>query len=249
MLGGSLKRLSSRTWLFVIPAQLGGQAARTANPERPTVATHAYAVAPGFIEVEQGVSARGTNGLRQATSWDVNVKIGVTAHLQLGLFGPLLLRTGTGHGIGDWGAALKVRTALSGRVAVAMVPAATFPTGLASAGLGAGRVLGQLVGVVSADGPAAVHVDLNAGVLGVGAGRLQWLTTASFGRAFGRWGTAAELFRIGAGGAGTRQAGLLGALTFAPARWIVIDGGGIAGLGAASPVAVFLGLTTNLGHL
>jgi hypothetical protein len=249
MMGAALKRLSSKTWLLVIPAQLGGQAGRTANPERPTVATHAYAVAPGFIEVEQGVSARGTEGLRQATSWDVNVKLGVTGHIQLGLFGPLFLRTGTGHGPGDWGAALKVRTAISDRVAVAVVPAASFPTGRAGAGLGAGRVLGQLVGVVSADGPAGVHVDLNAGPLGVGAGRPQWLTTASFGRAFGRWGTAAELFRIGAGDAGARQAGLLGAVTFAPAPWIVIDGGGIAGLGAASPGALFLGITTNLGHL
>jgi hypothetical protein len=220
-----------------------------ANPERPTVATHAYAVAPGYIEIEQGVSARGADGLGQATSWDVNIKIGVTPHLQLALFGPLFLRTSIGHGPGDWGAALKLRSAVSDRAAVALVPAVSIPTGRESAGLGAGRILGQLVAVVSADGPGGIHVDINAGPLGIGAGRPQWLTTASFGRGLGRWGAAGELFRISAGGAGPRQAGLLGALTFAPAQWVVLDGGGIAGLGSGSPEALFVGITTNLGRL
>lgn len=235
--------------MLIVPGVLAGQSPRAANPERPTVATHAYAVASGYIEIEQGVSARGAGGLGQTTSWDVNVKIGVTPHIQLALFGPLLLRTGVGHGPGDWGAALKLRTAVSDRVALAIVPAATLPTGRARAGLGAGRTLGQLVAVVSADGPGGVHVDLNAGPLGVGAGRPQWLTTASCGRGLGRWGAAGELFRISAGGAGARQAGVLGAVTFAPAAWVVLDGGGIAGLGAGSPDDLFIGITTNLGHL
>lgn len=235
--------------LLVVPGVLAGQSPRTANPERPTVATHAYAVAPGYIEVEQGISARGTDGLSQATSWDVNIKIGVTPHVQLALFGPLFLRTGTGHGPGDWGAALKLRAAVSDRMAVALVPAATVPTGREGAGLGAGRMLGQLVAVLSADGPGGVHLDLNAGPLGIGVGRPQWLATASFGRGLGKWGAAGELFRISAGAAGARQAGVLGALTFAPAPWIVLDGGGIAGLGSGSPEALFVGITTNLGRL
>jgi hypothetical protein len=248
-MGEPLRLLACTVWIVSAPAVSAGQAAHTANPERPTVATHAYAVAPGFIEIEQGLSARGVGGLGQVTSWDANVKIGVTPHLQLGLFGPLLLRTGAGLGPGDWGASLKIRTALSDRVALAVVPAATVPTGRATAGLGAGRVLGQLVGVVSADGPGGVHVDVNAGPVGIGAGRPQWLATASFGRWFGRLGCAAELFRIGAGSAGSRQAGLLGAVTFAPAPWVVFDGGGIAGLGTGSADVLFVGVTTNLGHL
>jgi hypothetical protein len=229
--------------------RLVAQSPRTANPERPTVATHAYAVAPGFIEIEQGISARGVGGFGEATSWDVNAKVGVTPHLQLALFGPAFLRTATGHGPGDWGVALKVRTALSDRVAVAVVPAATAPTGRAARGLGAGRLLGQLVGVVSADAPGGVHVDLNAGPLGIGAGRPQWLATASFGRSFGRFGVAAELFRIGAGAAGARQAGFLGAVSVSPSPWMVLDAGGITGLGAGSMDTLFAGITTNLGHL
>ncbi len=225
------------------------QSPRAANPERPTVATHAYAVAPGYVEVEQGISARGSTSLAAATSWDVNVKIGIAPHIQLGIFGPGYVRTGAGHGIGDWGAALKLRTDLSEEVAVAAVPAMTLPTGNERRGLGAGRALGQLPFVLSVDGPAGVHADLNAGPLGIGAGRPQWLTTASFSHSLGAIGVSAELFRISAGAAGPRQAGLLGAVTVTPVQWMVIDAGGTVGLGSGSPDAIFLGLTTNLGRL
>lgn len=225
------------------------QSPRAANPERPTVATHAYAVAPGYVEAEQGISARGTTSLSAVTSWDVNVKIGIAPHIQLGIFGPGYLRTGAGHGVGDWGAALKLRTDLSEEVAVAVVPTLTVPTGNERRGLGAGRALGQLPVVLSVNGPARVHADLNAGPLGIGAGRPQWLTTASFSRPLGALGVAAELFRISVGAAGPRQSGLLGALLVTPAQWIVIDVGGTIGLGSGSPDVIFLGATTNFGRL
>ena len=248
---GVMRRVTLRVSVALV--SLGwpavAQSPRAANPERPTVATHAYAVAPGYFEVEQGISARGSTSLSAVTSWDVNVKIGIAPHIQLGIFGPAYLRTGTGHGIGDWGAALKLRTDLSEDVAVAVVPTLTIPTGNERTGLGAGRALGQLPIVLSANGPAGVHADLNAGPLGIGAGRPQWLTTASFSRPLGALGVAAELFRISAGAAGPRQAGLLGALLVTPAQWIVIDFGGTIGLGSGSPDAVFLGATTNLGRL
>jgi len=226
------------------------QSPRAANPERPTVATHAYAVAPGYIEVEQGISARGSVSLAEATSWDVNVKIGLDRHVQLGIFGSGYARTGLGHGVGDWGLALKLRSDVSEQVALADVPTVTLPTGNERLGLGAGRVLGQLPLVLSANGPAGLHADLNAGPLGIGAGRPQWLTTASFSRPLGAVvGLTAELFRISAGAAGPRQAGLLGAITVTPLEWMVIDTGGALGLGSGSPDVVFLGLTTNLGKL
>lgn len=225
------------------------QSPRAANPERPTVATHAYAVAPGYVEVEQGISARGTTSLSAVTSWDVNVKIGIAPHIQLGIFGPAYLRTGAGHGVGDWGAALKLRTDLSEEVAVAVVPTLTVPTGNERRGLGAGRALGQLPVVLSVNGPARVHADLNAGPLEIGAGRLQWLTTASFSRPLGALGVTAELFRISAGAAGPRQAGLLGGLLVTPVHWMVIDVGGTIGLGSGSPDVIFLGATTNFGRL
>src|SRR5439155_396109 len=83
-----------RAWLGAAAALATGSAApaasqspHAANPERPTFATHAYAVAPGYAEVEQGLAARGTGSLREATSWDVNLKVGLSRHVQLGLFG------------------------------------------------------------------------------------------------------------------------------------------------------------------
>jgi hypothetical protein len=236
--------------LLTLGRPVVAQSPRAANPERPTVATHAYAVAPGYVEVEQGISARGATSLATTTSWDVNVKIGIAPHVQLGIFGPGYLRTGAGHGVGDWGAALKLRTDLSEEIAVAVVPAMTLPTGKERLGLGAGRALGQLPFVLSVNGPAGVHADLNAGPLGIGAGRPQWLTTGSFSRPLGAaLGVTAELFRISAGAAGARQAGLLGALTVTPVQWMVIDAGGTVGLGSGSPDVVFFGITTNLGRL
>src|SRR3989442_15802457 len=41
------------------------QSPRAANPERPTVATHAYAVAPGYWELEQGFRAYGFGRLSE----------------------------------------------------------------------------------------------------------------------------------------------------------------------------------------
>ena len=54
------------------------QSPRQANPERPTFATHAYAAAPGYAELEQGLAARGVRSLREQTSWDVNLKLGLS---------------------------------------------------------------------------------------------------------------------------------------------------------------------------
>jgi hypothetical protein len=44
--------------MMFAPTRVSGQSAATdphaAQPERPTVATHAYTVAPGYLEVEVG---------------------------------------------------------------------------------------------------------------------------------------------------------------------------------------------------
>jgi hypothetical protein len=224
------------------------QSPRTANPERPTFATHAYAVAPGYVELEQGVAARGTSSLREETTWDVNLKIGVSPHVQLGLFGPGYTRTPTGSGVGDLGVAVKARTDLSARAAVALVPSVTAPTGSEARGLGAGRALGGLVGVVSADLPG-VHVDVNAGPQGIGAGAPQWFVSLGGSRTFGRAGLAVELFEFTPGGAGSRLAGVLGAVTIRVAEWAVVDAGGSVGATEETPDQLFVGITTNFGRL
>src|SRR5207302_1278596 len=82
-------------------------------------------------ELEQGLAARGTGSLREETSWDVNLKVGVSRHLQIGLFGPVYARTASGDGVRDLGVALKLRSDLSPRAAVAVVSSVTVPTGSA----------------------------------------------------------------------------------------------------------------------
>ena len=221
-----------------------------ANPERPTVATHAYTVAPGYAELEQGVRAFGLRKFTEFTAWDVNLKIGLEPGLQLGLFGLPYARSGAGGGMGDVGVALKFSRAVSSKAAVAIVPAVTVPTGDNSRGLGAGRTLGSLVGVFSADlsGGGTVHFDANAGPMGIGAGTPLWFT--SIGLSFG--GTVAvatELFDLSGGGAAPRQRGFLAALMVTASPSVVLDLGGVRGLVEGTPHQVFVGLTTNLGAI
>src|SRR2546422_3182643 len=135
----SVTRLVAIAVLTGLPPRLAGQSPHAANPERPTVATHAYTVAPGYAELEQGVRAQGLGNVRDQTSWEFNLKIGVARPLQLGLFGTGYNRTEQGNGVGDVGVALKLRRDLSATHSLALVPAVTLPTGNQSLGLGAGR--------------------------------------------------------------------------------------------------------------
>src|SRR2546425_10769413 len=234
------------------PIRLSAQSPHAANPERPSVATHAYTVVPGYMELEQGVRAQGFGNFRDQTSWEFNLKIGVARPVQLGLFGTGYNRTGEGNGVGDVGVALKLRRDLSSTHTVALVPAVTLPSGDQSLGLGAGRVLGSLLAVWSFELGGLLHADLNVGPVGLGAGRPQALGTASFSRAlgrWGRWGVAAEVYGYTSGSAGPGQGGLLGAVTVRPAEWLVVDGGGVVGLGALARDQLFLGVTTNLGRI
>jgi len=226
------------------------QTPRAANPERPTVATHAYAVAPGYAELEQGARAFGVNGLGEATSWDFNLKIGVRSGLQLGVFGAGYVRAAGGAGVGDVGLSLKASRTVSPQAAIAVVPAVTAPTGNAARGLGAGLVLGSLVGVFSADLPKGFHFDANAGPVGIGAGRPQWFTSVGLAHGgIGAVGVATELFDFTGGAAGPRQRGFLAALMVTAADWVVVDGGGVLGLVAGTPDQLFVGVTTNLGRI
>jgi len=212
------------------------------------VGTHAYAVAPGYAELEQGVRAFGLRRFSEFTAWDVNLKIGLQPGVQLGLFGLPYARSGAGGGMGDVGAALKLSRALSPTAAVAIVPAVTVPTGDNSRGLGAGRTLWSLVGVFSADLPGSLHFDANAGPVGIGAGTPQWFT--SLGLSFGgSVGVATELFDYTSGAAAPRQRGLLGAVTVQASESVVLDVGGVRGLVDGTPHQVFVGVTTNLGAI
>lgn len=244
-----MKRLVRTVTLAVIPWCLTAQSPRDANPERPTYATHAYAVAPGYVEVEQGISASGVSSYAGGTSWNVALKLGLSPKLQAEVFGPFYARSSGGGGVGDLGLALKFRTDLSSHSAFAIIPAVTAPTGNVAKGLGAGRAPGALTAVYSVDLPAALHFDLNGGPAGIGAGPTQWFFSVSGSWSAGAVGATAECFDYTPGAAAPRFAGLLGAFTFRLARWAVLDAGGVHGTTSGSPNSLFLGFTTNLGRV
>jgi hypothetical protein len=229
-------------------APLSAQSPRAANPERPTVATHAYPVAPGYAELEQGARVFGVDGFGEATAWEFNLKLGVTRGVQLGFFGTGYLRTVNATGLSDLGVSVKLGRTLSDRAAVALVPGIILPTGNATRGLGAGRLLGSVVGVYSADWTPTLHFDANAGPVGIGEGTPQWFTSVGLARG-GTVGIATELFDVTGGTAGPRQRGVLAALLVTVDERVVVDVGGVVGLGEQTPDHLFLGLTTNLGRI
>jgi hypothetical protein len=221
---------------------------REANPERPTLATHAYSVACGYAELEQGARAFGIASLRDATMWEFNLKIGVGHGVQLAAFGPGYMRTAAGSGVGDLGATIKVSRALSQRAAGALVTSATFPTGDARRGFGAGRVLGNAIVVLSVDLPAQFHSDVNIGPTSIGDGKPQWFASFGVSRG-GRIGFATELSEFTPGAVGPRQTRALGALVLRAAPWVVVDVGGAVGLTGQTPDQLSVGVTTNLGRI
>ena len=225
-----------------------GQSPRAANPERPTFATHAYAVAPGYVELEQGVRVEGSD-VGDATAWDYNLKIGVVRQVQLAFFGTGFIHTSAGGGVGDVGVTLKLSTSVSPRATLALASSVTFPTGDAGAGRGAGRTQGGVLAVASVDPFRKLHVDLNLGpvALGAGASPARWFHSVGAGVALGRYGLATELYGFTAGAGESAEWGALGAMTVRPAEWIVVDAGGSVGLWRETPHLVFIGVTTNLG--
>jgi hypothetical protein len=227
---------------------LAAQSPRAANPERPTVATHAYPVAPGFVELEQGLRLLYDGADTELFAWDFNLKAGLRRDVQIAFFGTGFGSTDFGSGLGDVGGSVK--WAFPGRRhAFALVPALTVPTGDATAGLSAGRALGSFTGVYSVDLPGELHFDANVGPAGIGAGKPQWFTSVGLARGFPRVALAVELYDFTSGAAGGAQRGFLYSVLLTFAEWAVVDFGGVWGLRGGTDDQVFVGLTTNFGRL
>jgi hypothetical protein len=251
---------TSATLLLVLPALLAAQPnPHAAQPERPTVATHAGTVAAGWLEFESGIELdHGSNPDHVATGLLV-AKIGVASHLQLSLFGNVTRPSDNAGGVGDFAAGLKWRILdkhpLLGDFA--LLPSIKFPTGSVSRGSGSGTTDASLLLISSRDaGP--VHIDLNAGYTfrggsGVHPHRESWLWTASFSGAIaGSLQWTAELFGLpGTGGAAGSApiVGLLAGPTYALREWLVFDVGGIVPVAGPQPRAFYAGAVVNVGRL
>ena len=232
---------------------------RAAQPERPTVATHAGTVAPGYLEIETGIEVDRFADASRTSVGTLVTKIGIASHVQLSLFSAVVKPSANSGGFGDFGIGAKWRIADDHPVLgdFAVLPILTVPTGSFSQGSGTGTTAGSLWLISSRDlGP--LHLDLNVAytVADGGGARVpqsSWFWTMSWGGAFTpKVGWTVECYGVpgtgGAAGAPPLVALLFGP-TFTVAKSLVFDFGAIAPIAGQQPPAFFAGVTYNVGKL
>jgi hypothetical protein len=231
-----------------------------AQPERPTVATHAGTVAPGWLEIEAGGEFDRYDDNSHGAVVPVNVKIGLGSHTQLSVF-PSGVKTPSGRAIelGDLGLGVKWRITdglpLIGRCA--LLPSIKLPTGSTSTGAGTGTLDGTVL-LISSNDLNGVALDINVGYTrrsgdGRAAPREATIWTISFGGpGFGGLGWTAELYGYPGttGPAGTPPTG---AVLFGPTltfrSWLVFDLGLIEHIVGPQEYAFYCGVTWNIGRI
>lgn len=141
----------------------GAQAAdpHAALPERPSVATHAATVAPGWLEVEGGIERPRDDGRFGDTTVPLALKVGLASQAQLTVAPSLARPAGGSVALEAMNAGVKYRLTDHAPVfgAVAVLPSVTMPAG--SARDMDEDAVGLLL--ISSRTLGAVSVDLNAG--------------------------------------------------------------------------------------
>ena len=223
------------------------------QPERPTVATHAGTVAPGWLEIETGVEFDSPR-----SDWaDMNVatvfKIGLAPRMQLGIFTTVLHPAASGLAADQLGVGVKWRVLDD---APLLGDFALLPS--LSSGTSIGNTTDASLLLISSHDFGDVSMDVNVGYTrrsgnGTTAPRDATLWTASFGGPVqGRLGWTAECYGYpGTGGpAGARPSvALLGGPTFLAHPWIAFDAGVIRTFVGTPATALYAGVTYNVGKL
>ena len=230
------------------------------QPERPTVATHAFTVAPGWVEIEAGAERDGYPAGSPGTVAPVVVKVGVARGLQLDLVGALLHPPqGSATGIGDLALALKWHL-LEGAPVLgdfSVQPSVKLPTAPSASGLGTGTTDVAIL-LISSHAWGPVSADFNVGYTqrsgsGALAPRSATLWTASFGgSAFRRMGWVAEVYGYPGTSGPAGQApivALLAGPTLLARDWLAFDAGVIVPIRGPQPRAVYAGTVWNVGKL
>jgi hypothetical protein len=233
---------------------------RAVQPERPTVATHAGTVAPGYLELEEGGEWDRWSDNARSFFAPTNLKIGLASHAQLNLLVNVIhdpRLAGSNVSVGDLTVGVKYRILDHHPILgdFAILPAVKFPTASGDAGTGT-TDLSLLF--ISSHRLGPVAMDLNAGATrrsgdGTAAPTTATIWTASFGFPLrGALGAAAELFGYpgtsGIAGSEATAALLLGP-TFLVRDWLAIDAGFITPLTGPQPHAVYAGFVWNWGRL
>jgi hypothetical protein len=235
---------------------------RAAMPERPSVATHAHTVAPGYVEIETGI--QGFRPEIGVTEYDTPslVKVGLTQHVQFDVYEGVSAFRQSGHnafGISDISAGVKWRILDRAPILgdVAVQPTVKFPTGSVDKGTGAGTTDLNLL-LISSNQLGPVSVDVNAGVTrrsGDGSVVPTEATfwTVSFGLAIGhRMGWVLEIFGFPGtrGPTGDRPiVAVTAGPTFTLRPYLVLDCGAIVPVAGPQATAIYAGLTWNVGRL
>ncbi len=230
-----------------------------AQPERPTVATHAGTVAPGWVEVEMG-GQRSEAARILALQTPVVVKVGLAPRAQLGLFVSWGAMSGRGahvQGFGDAAAGVKWRLVDDAPVVgdFALLPTIKLPTGHSGIGTGTTDV-GLLL--ISSHEIGPVSLDVNVGYThrsgnGASAPRTATLWTISAGVPVrGALGWIGELSGLPGTNGPRGQRPVVAVLTgptWTARPWLVFDAGVSPTLRGPQPTYVYAGLTYNIGHL
>ena len=232
------------------------------QPERPTLATHAHTVAPGWVEIEAGIEHdRSPDGSR-IESGTTTTKVGLAKRAQLALTVSALrdpadaARTA---GFGDAAVALKYRPIDDAPLVgdFALVGGLKLPTGSLAHGTGTGTTDASLL-FISSHTFGPVSLDVNAGgTVRSGAGAFAptraSLWTAALGLPLtGSVGWAAELYGYpgtrGPIGAAPVVAVLFGP-TWTPRPWLELDAGAIVPVSGPQPHALYAGFVWNVRSL
>jgi len=230
-----------------------------AHPERPTVATHAGTVAPGWLELETGIEADRFDDGTHAQSFPTFLKFGLGSHLQLGIGVPTVHPAGSSFGLGDVYASVKWRLLDDAPVVgdFAILPGLKLPTGAESAGRGTGTTDLSIV-AISSHSIGNVALDINLGYTHrsgdgtVAPKNASVWTVSTGGPVNGRLGFAAEIFGFPATSGPAGRDGivaLLGGPTLTLKVWLVLDAGVIIPLAGPQPSALYTGLTWNVGRV
>jgi len=228
------------------------------QPERPTVATHAGTVAPGWLEIETGAErdrAAGETSFLTPTLF----KFGVGSHVQAGIAGSFVRTPEPNTGLGDVTAEVKWRVLDDAPVVgdLALLPAVKLPAGSAARGTGTGTTDASLL-LISSHEFGGVSMDLNAGYTrrsgkGDRAPTSATLWTASFGGPLdGSFGWVAEVYGYPATKGPAGQASIVALLagpTLLAHKWLALDAGVITPLAGAQPHALYAGAVWNVGRV
>ena len=234
-------------------AAQSGQNPHTAQPERPTVATHAFTVAPGWFEIEWGVERDRVAAGPSAYATPTLLKFGVTSHVQLDVsLSTVRPASGAPLGVGDGGVGVKWRLLDDAPVlgSFAVQPSLKLPLGSEARGTGTGTTDGSVLLISSRDvGPTSL--DINVGYTrrsGGGSAGTAMLWTVSTGTAIGGpWQVDAEVYGY-PGFDGGPSVGFLCGPTYTVHPWFVADAGIIADVRGGQPPALYAGLTWNVGR-